>query len=244
MDIAIGFVVGLVSGTIGAISTGGGLISIPALIFLGLSPTSAIATTRLSALSGAVTSIYKYRQQKDAIVWRLIPIFAINAVVAGIVGSKLLLSIDDEILIKVVGAILLLLLPIIIVKKDFGTIAKQRHKRREFIGYILQFLVMIFGALFGGGTGIFLMYVMVYFFGLTFISSNATGTVAWLFVTTTAFISYALAGVVDFHVGIPLMIGASFGGYTGAHQALKKGNEWVRWIFIVLIIASAIKLLG
>lgn len=52
MEAVGAFLIGLASGMVGAISTGGGLIYVPALIILGISPVSAIATTRLSALSG------------------------------------------------------------------------------------------------------------------------------------------------------------------------------------------------
>jgi uncharacterized protein len=60
MDQIMAFLIGLIAATLGAIATGGGLISVPGMIFLGLSPASAIATTRLNLLGGGITAVYRY----------------------------------------------------------------------------------------------------------------------------------------------------------------------------------------
>lgn len=238
----LSFLTGLASGFIGSLSTGGGLISIPALIFLGLNPVAAIATTRLSALGGALTAFMKWRKG-DAIVWQHVPYFIIVAILGGLVGAKILLQINEEALTVAVGILLLLMLPVLFIKKNFGTIQAHRSDKHRAIGLFLVFLIMIYGAVFGGGTGIFLTYALVHFFGLTIIQSNATGNVMWLVVTTIALISYLMAGVVNFSVGIPLLIGASIGGYLGAHTALKAGNNVVKWVFAIMIMLSSIKLI-
>lgn len=238
----LAFLTGIASGFIGALSTGGGLISIPALIFLGLAPSSAIATTRLSALSGGLSSLLKYRNN-NVIKWQYLPYFIVTSIIGGYIGSRILLAINEDLLTKIVGILLLLMLPLIFFQKDLGVIKKTTARKHIIIGLFLQFLVMIYGAMFGGGTGIFLTYVLVYFFGMTFIESNATGTVMWIFTTTTALVSFILAGAVNFAIGIPLMIGATLGGYLGAHVALKKGNSFVKWAFLVIVVLSSIKLL-
>src|SRR3989344_407309 len=237
----LSFLIGCISGFIGSLSTGGGLVSIPALIFLGLNPAAAIATTRLSALSVAIAAWLKWRKG-DAIVWKYIPQFIMASALGGIVGARILLKVNEEALTVAVGIMLLLMLPILFFKKDFGTIQAQRSDQHQAIGLVLVFLIMIYGAVFGGGTGIFLTYALVHFFGITIIQSNATGNVMWLVVTTIALISYVIAGAVNFSVGIPLLLGACLGGYLGAHTALKAGNEIVKWIFASMIILSSIKL--
>ncbi len=239
---ALSFLTGTISGFVGALSTGGGLISIPALIFMGLSPGSAIATTRLSALSGAISSFFRFRKG-NVIIWQHIPYFIISAVLGGLVGARILLRIDEDVLTVTVGILLLLMLPLLFMKKNFGIVPRERSDKHHAIGLMLQFFIMIYGAVFGGGTGIFLTYVLVHFFGMTLIQSNATGTVMWLVVTATALISYIVAGAINFSVGIPLLLGAALGGYLGAHTALKAGNSVVKWAFGIMIIASSIKLI-
>ena len=78
---------------------------------------------------------------------------------------------------------------------------------------------------------------------MTVTEANATGTAMWLIGTTTALIAYISNGAVVFSVGIPLMLGAIIGGYSGAQLALKKGTVWVKWFLVVVISLASIKLI-
>lgn len=51
---------GLAAGFFDSIIGAGGLISVPSLIFLGMPPKIAIATDRLGAIGGSVTSLIKF----------------------------------------------------------------------------------------------------------------------------------------------------------------------------------------
>ena len=88
MDQIAAFFIGLASATIGAIAAGGGLISIPGMIFLGLSPASAIATTRLNVLGGGLLAVYRYRKA-GAVLWKHTIYFLIIAIIAGVAGPKM-----------------------------------------------------------------------------------------------------------------------------------------------------------
>lgn len=242
MEILGALLIGFASGLVGAISTGGGLISIPGLIFLGQSPITAIATTRLSAISGGVSALFKYHKGK-AIAWHYLPIFMIISLIAGIIGPKLLIQINKDLVERLIGISMLIILPFLIFKKDFGTVKKKTQRKHHLLGLFFLFLVMIYGTMFGAGGGIFLIAVLVYFFGLTVTESNATGTAMWLVGTTTALISYILHGEVNFILGLPLMLGALIGGYIGAHIALQKGTVWVKWFLVAVVALSSIKLI-
>lgn len=242
MEMLGAFLIGLTAGTVGAISTGGGLISIPGAIFLGLSPVSAIATTRLSAISGGLAALFKYNKGK-AILWQYLPYFMVISFVAGIIGPKLLLQINEELLERIIGILLLSLLPLLVLKKDFGTISKIKRRKQKILGLMMLFLVMIYGTMFGAGGGIFLIYTLMYFFGMTVTESNATGTAMWLVGTVVALVAYIINGAVDFSIGIPMLLGATAGGYIGAQMALKNGVVWVKGILTVVIVVSSVKLI-
>lgn len=242
MEIVGAFLIGLLSGSIGAISAGGGLISIPGLIFLGQSPISAIATTRLSAMTGGISSLFRYHKGK-AVAWHLLPLFVLISLIAGIVGPKLLLQIDKDVVEKLIGLSMLVMLPFLVMRRDFGTIKKDRGRSYHILGIFFVFLVMVYVTTFGAGGGIFLISVLVYFFGLTITEANATGTAMALVGYVTALIAYASHGEVSFKLGIPLATGALIGGYAGAHIALEKGTVWVKWFLVIVVAVSSIKLI-
>jgi uncharacterized membrane protein YfcA len=242
MNDLVAFVIGFTAALIGAIASGGGLISIPGLIFLGITPVSAIATTRLNLMTGGLSAIYRYRKD-GAVLLKYMPQFLVLGLLAGIVGPRLLLGINQTTVQHLIGVMLLLMLPVLWFKKDAGTINIIRSRHRKFIGFFVLAAVLIYTTMFGGGGGIFLIYTFVYFFGMTVTEANATGLVVALFATFVALITYINGHVVDWSIGIPLMLGGIGGGYIGAHIALKRGAEWVKIILTIIIIISGVKLL-
>ena len=234
--------VGLISGFIGSMVGGGGLISIPLLMFFGLPPQVAIATNKFGSLGFSVGSIIRFWKGKK-IIWKYVFPLSLLGVFGGFFGANLLLNIDEELITKIVAVILLMLLPLILIKKDLGVKGKKITKTKKYIGYFVYFFVMIFGGFFGGGAGFLIIYSLVFFLGLTIIEVNATDAIPWLIQTIIALFIFISAGLVNFYYGISLLIGMLIGSYIGAHTAIKKGDKWIKSIFVIIILFAALKFL-
>ncbi len=85
--------------------------------------------------------------------------------------------------------------------------------------------------------------IVIYFFGLSIIKANATELFPYSVLSLTSVIIFSLNGLIDYNIGIPLLLGMLIGGYWGAHIAIKKGDHWVKVIFSIVIVISAIKIL-
>jgi uncharacterized membrane protein YfcA len=242
MDTVAAFFIGFVAAFIGAIATGGGLISIPGLMFLGAGPVSAIATSRLNLIAGGISAVLRFRKN-NTVQWKYIPQLFIIALAAGVVGPRLLLDIDENLVQHLLGATFLIMLPILWIDRDLGTVSVVRSPRRKSVGYLALTLSMLYMTMFGGGAGIFLVYAFVYFFGMNVTEANATGLTIALVATLVSLVTYIHGGAIEWSLGIPLMLGGMFGGYLGAHMALKKGTKWVKVILSVVILISGVKLL-
>ncbi|HEX5797233.1 MAG TPA: sulfite exporter TauE/SafE family protein [Candidatus Saccharimonadales bacterium] len=233
---------GFFGGLIGTISGGGGLITIPYLLFAGLPIDVSIATSRMSAFGMGAGSLKNFHASSK-IVWSMVPYLIVLAVIGGIVGAFLVISLDKDLLEKIAGAVLLLLLPTLFVKKDFGLVELKKHKRSKLLGAFIYLAAMMYGAFFGPGAGIFLIYSLVYFFGLTFIRANATNLVAWMALTTVAFVLFSINGLVDFKFGISMLLGVTLGGYFGSNMAIRRGDGFVKAILTIVVLATSAKLL-
>jgi len=236
------FFVGFVASFVGAIAGGGGLISIPFLIFLGLPPQMAIATSKFGGVGLSIGAATKFIKEKK-IVWKYIFPLVIISLIGAYIGANILLNISQEILSKVVGIILILLLPTLFLKKEIGLERKTVTKKRRTLGFFIYFLIMVFGGFFGGGGGTLAIYTLTILFGLTIIEANATDIIPWFFMSLFALIIFMMNGIVNYQYGIVLFFGMILGSYIGAHTAVKKGNKWVKLVFAVVVIASAVKLL-
>ncbi|TYP71692.1 hypothetical protein BD809_108102 [Aquimarina intermedia] len=104
--IAIGLLAGFLSGTLGI---GGSIVMIPLLIlFVGFSQHEAQGTS-LAVLSVPVTILAAYTYYKEGFVnWKYAMVIALTFVIGGYLGSKLAISINQLLLKKIFGGILLL----------------------------------------------------------------------------------------------------------------------------------------
>ncbi|CAM4085893.1 sulfite exporter TauE/SafE family protein [Flavobacterium jumunjinense] len=105
--VLIGILAGLLSGLVGV---GGGVIMVPLLIlFLGLNQHQAQGTS-LAVLAVPVTLLAAYTYHKEGhLDWRYAAVIAVFFVVGGVIGSKIAISLDQKMLKKVFGVILLII---------------------------------------------------------------------------------------------------------------------------------------
>lgn len=102
--ILIGILAGILSGLIGV---GGGIIIVPMLLLVGLSQQQAQGTS-LTALLPPVTLLAVANYYKEGYVdWRYAGIIALFFVIGGFVGSKIAIGLDQRMLKKIFGIILL-----------------------------------------------------------------------------------------------------------------------------------------
>jgi uncharacterized membrane protein YfcA len=234
-------IIGVISGFIGAIAGGGGLISIPFLIFLGIPPQITLATNKFGGMGLSFGALYKFIKEKK-IIWKYAIFLSFFGVLGSIIGSRILLTIDTNILQKIIGVFLILLVPTIFINKNFGLEEKQVSKKRKIIGYIFYFLISIIASFFGG-MGVITISMVIYFFGLSVIKANATELFSYSVFSLSSVIIFAFNGIIDYKIGLILFIGMMFGGYLGAHIAIRKGNKWVKVFFTIIVILSAVKIL-
>lgn len=234
---------GILTSFFATVSGGAALIYIPVLIFFGLPPSVAIATNRFSSL-GLITSLYKFIKAGKVIYKIALPLM-IFATVGSFIGANLLLKINEDLLQKMVAIFIILIVLLMIFKKDVGVEEKiiQISKKRNVLGYVLSFLIGIYAGLLGAAFATFLSYLLIFVFGLTFIKSAGTRTLIGLPVVIIATIVFIIGGRVDFLYGVALLIGRAIGGYLGAGFAIKHGEKYARAIFIIIALIAGIKLL-
>lgn len=105
--VLIGVLAGILSGLVGV---GGGVVMVPLLVLLlGFNQHQAQGTS-LAVLVVPVTAVAVYTYHKEGFIdWRYVGIIAIFFVVGGYFGSKIAVGLDQKMLKKVFGFILLLI---------------------------------------------------------------------------------------------------------------------------------------
>lgn len=235
----IGFAAGFVDATVAS----GGLISIPLLIFLGFSAPLAIATDRFGSIGVSIGALVRF-WKSGKIRWRYVPIFSLCAVVGAFFGAKILFAVDIKSLEKIIGVLLLLSLPIIFLKPHLGVKKIVPSRIKQVLGTLFYLVIMVYNGFLGTGASPLAIYNSMYFFGFTIIESNATAYVPWFILSVVSLVIFAVHGiVVNVMHAATLFVGMAAGGFLGAHSLLKIGDVWVKRLFIIVVVISAVKLL-
>jgi uncharacterized membrane protein YfcA len=242
IQIILTFIIGFIASFIASLGGSGGLLSIPFLIFIGLPANVALATNKCGSIGLCIGSIAKFTKEKK-IMWEYAIPFSLMAVLAGFIGAKIMLSIDPNLLAKIIGFFILFTIPFMFISKDLGIKKKATTLTKKIIGTITYFALMVYGAVFGGGYNVFLIINYSVFFGATIIEANATDMVPWFFVSAVSLVMFAIAGIVNWTLGITIFFAMIIGGYVGAHVAVKKGDKWVKNAVVILLVLAAIKLI-
>lgn len=236
--------VGVIAGSFGTLTGGTSLITIPALIFLGLPPHAAIGTNRLGVTGVPIAGWYKFNQ-KRMVNYAFGFMIGIPALFGSMLGVNLVLQMNEMILKRLVATLMILILVFITVKPKIGLEkTKSMVKNHGYlIGAILSFFLGVYGGFYGAGAGIFLNYILILLFGQTFLESAATRKIAGFFITAMAAILFGLAGVINYSMGIALFIGTFTGSFIGAHYSDKIGDVWIKTLFFAIVLTMSIKLL-
>ena len=231
-----GVLASIVSGMAGG---GGGLISAPFFILIGLPPQIAVATTKFGSLGLTLGAIAKFRKteyvRKDYVIY-----LSILSIVAAIIGSNLLLITNNAFIEKLVGVTMLIALLFIFIK-DAGLVSSKPKNVQEVIGYVLYFIVLVFQAAFGAGVGMLLTVVMINLLGFTALESNATRRIPGFLLASISLLVYMFSGAVYYSYGLVMLAGMLIGGYIGTHIAIKKGNKFVKIVYAIIVAVIGIK---
>ncbi len=242
LGMLIVFVAGAAAGFLGGIVGGGGMVSLPVLILLGLPPQVAIATNKIGGFGASVGSMRVYARSKR-IDWKLSAILSPIAVLAGLAGAFVLTGIPNAVLRTVIAVVLVLLVRFVLFGRGNGLERKTTSRLKKALGYVSYFLLYIYAGAIGAGTGILILLALSSFFGMTLIGAKAADNLSWILSGIAAIAVYAFYGLIDYSVGLVLLVGMFLGSSTGARLAVLKGNRWVRIILVVATLAAAAKML-
>ncbi|GAA3724183.1 TSUP family transporter [Salinicoccus jeotgali] len=234
-------VLGFLAAFIDAVVGGGGLIAIPALLATGISPATALGTNKLASSFGSLTSSLRFLRARHVdfkMVMKLSPI----SFIFSILGALTAVYTPGEVLKPLVLAMLFIVLIYTLLKKDWGEVERHAVFTPRKIILLIIFVVLIgfYDGFMGGGTGSFLMFLML-FTGFDFLRSAGNAKVLNFASNIGALILFIVMGEVNYTYG--LIMGASMilGSYAGAHMAITKGSGYVKGLFIIVTAVLIIK---
>ncbi len=235
------FATGLLAGTIDAIAGGGGLISMPILLSIGMPPHLAFGTNKLQSTIGtfmATLKFYRHGLIKLRLVYKGL-LFGIMGAIAGSVTTQVLSS---EILRSIIPILLCVILIYTICSPKLG-LGDDKPKMKERLFYLIfGFGLAFYDGFFGPGTGSFWVFALTFFLGYNLIKATAYTKLFNLNSNIVATICFAIGGNIDYRLGLCMALGQILGGRLGAHLAITKGVRLIRPLFLCIVALTVLTL--
>lgn len=240
--LAILSVVAIAAGFIDAIAGGGGLLTIPALLFTGMPPVQAIATNKLQACFGSFTAT-RYFIKKNLVI----PKQQIGAIVAAsigaIIGAVAIQLFDSSLLITLLPFALILIAVYLVMAKNFGQSSdKPKLSKKKFNASFITG-IGFYDGFFGPGTGTFFTLSYCKMRALNLIQATAHAKLMNFTTNIISLFIFILSDQVLWQVGLAMALGQIIGARIGAATAIKQGTDFIRYMTVAVCIAMSISLL-
>jgi len=240
--LAILSLVAVIAGFIDAIAGGGGLLTIPALLFAGVSPVQAIATNKLQACFGSFTATRFFIRQNlvspSKHKWGILA-----AAIGAVLGAIAIQLFDSSLLIAALPYALILIAIYLLFAKNFGdpsTDAKLDEKK-----FNASFISAIgfYDGFFGPGTGTFFTLSYCKMRAMDLIQATAHAKLMNFTTNIISLLIFILSDQILWQVGLAMAVGQILGARIGAATAIKQGTNFIRYMTVAVCIAMSISLL-
>lgn len=235
--------IGFLAGFINILAGGGSAISLPFLIFLGLPVNLANGTNRIAILLQNAVASASFKREKVLDLKKALPL-SIASIFGAIFGALIAINLNETLMRRMVGAVLIMMLILVIFKPDIWIKSQTERKGRTHA--VLSFIIFFFVGAYGGfiqvGTGFFLLAGLVLAERLDLVRANAIKVFIILAYTPLALLVFILNKQVDYKLGLILAIGNMLGAWVGSKVAVSWGPKFVRWVLIVALVGSALRL--
>lgn len=227
------FAAAFLAGAINALAGGGSFITLPALLFYGLPPTVANATSASAVLPGYATTLYRLRGHVQPPSG--LPIAAMIAIAAagGLSGALLLLATGDAAFAAIVPWLMGVATLIFAAGPWLKRITQGRQAGR-LSAVAALYVTCAYGGYFNGGVGIIMIAVLGLLGQSRLLTSVAMKAVMSATLTTISVATYAVFGLIDWPLALLMATGAVGGGWLGAALGDAIKPRWHR-VGIVMI---------
>jgi len=236
------FATGLTAGFVDSIAGGGGLITLPVLLSLGLQPQAALGTNKLQATFGSASAAVHYARAKTVSLKDCARGFVFTSIGAA-VGAIVVQQVNPSFLRMVIPVLLILVALYVLLKPQLGNEDLHSRMPRVWFDVIFGLSLGFYDGFFGPGTGTF--WAMAYMLWLGFNMTRATGyTKVMNFASNLSSLAFFVAaGEAYWELGLTMGVGQVIGARMGSRLVIVRGTKFIRPVFLAVVVTLTLKLL-
>lgn len=235
------FGAGVLTGMINAVAGGGTFLSFGALTLVGVPPVVANATSSITQFPGYITSTLAYWEDFKTF-WRGAIALAVASVVGSLLGSWILLQLDNPQFRTLVPWLLLAATALFAA----GPYLKPKPRPGQHasvgsaFGTAMQFVTAIYGGFFGAGMGVMMLASLGLSQAGDYHRLNALKNMLAMVIAAVAIIVFVVGGVVAWPQAVVMIPGVAIGGWSGVWIAKRVPQSVMRFSVIAVGLLLAV----
>ena len=234
------------AGVLNAIAGGGSFLTFPALVFAGVPPIAANATSALAVSPGYLGGVLGFRSELRAIPSSTLRREVLLSALGGIAGALLLLVTPPTVFSGLVPWLLLFATLLFAIgprlaRRGMGQQADGSAPQHPLQSWRLPglFAVAVYGGYFNGGLGILLMALYTLTGESRINTVNALKNLNSFVLSVLSVVAFAWAGAIVWREAALMAVAATLGGFAGARLARRMPVEWIRALVIATGLAMS-----
>lgn len=232
------------AGFVDAVVGGGGLIQIPALFSTmgNTAPATLFGTNKVASVFGTSAAAVNYAR-RTSIAWSTVAPAAIAAFVFAFFGAYTVTRIPPDFLRGLLPIVLVAVAVYTFAHKDLGSVHAPLHTgtKERVLAVLVGAGIGFYDGFFGPGTGSFLVFLFVRSFGFDFLGASAAAKVVNVACNLAAILLFGFTGHIIWQLGLMMACCQVVGSLLGTRLALKHGSEFVRRLFLLVVVLLIFK---
>jgi len=237
VDLAILVVLFFITSVVGVVTGSNSLITVPVMFQFGIDEKVAVATNMFGLTFMAIGGTIPFLRQGKIDARRLSPLIMVT-LFGSALGALLVGFITNQSIKLIVSIAMIVVVVFTLVRRERG-----EGRKLPMLGYVVTFLLAIYGGLYSGGYVTILTASFVAFLGMNYAESVGSTKLVNVFSSSIATVVFMSQGLVNYWLGSILAVTMFVGAFVGAHYATKLNEVWLKRIFLGTVIILAVKTL-
>lgn len=236
------FATAIVAGFIDAIAGGGGLLTIPALMWAGVPPTAALATNKLQACGGSFfASLYFVRKGFVRLSELKLPLAC--AFAGSALGTIAVQQIDAGILDVLLPFLILAIGAYFLFSPKVTDDDRHRLLTPAVFSFTAALGIGFYDGFFGPGTGSFFALAFVTLAGFGLAKATAHAKLLNFSTNIASLLFFALGGQVIWILGAIMLVGQALGATLGSRMVVRRGSQIIKPLVVTMSLLMSLRLL-
>ena len=218
------------AGFIDSIAGGGGLISVPTYLVMGMPAELILGTNKCVSSTGTTFAVFRYIRNRT-IIWQTV----IFAIVAALIGSAIGASLAKYLSRNIIFILLLIVIPVLFYL--------QAHMQSKEIKSVLTrgqiavrailagFFIGGYDGIFGPGTGTFLLLAFMVFLHMSTREASANARIVNYASNVSALVYFLIQGRIYWPIALVAIAGSICGNWLGSGLVINNAERVVIPVF-------------